>query len=279
MQEAFAVSPLDGRYANQTKELSKCVSDFALTSYRVEVEVEWFLTLASRPGITELPAISEGTEQQLREMVQLFSIDDYNKIKEYEQQTNHDVKAVEYFLRDVISSIPEIAPHTEFVHFACTSEDINNLSYGLMLTDCVDLLVQHVVSVMACIQYKSELLKGVPMLSHTHGQPASPTTMGKEMSNMYHRLEYALDTLKAIKIKGKLNGAVGNFNAHVAAYPDVDWLHISEQFVTEHIGLSYNKNTTQIEPHDYVAELFHAIVRINNILIDASQDFWTYISM
>lgn len=279
MHELIAVSPLDGRYARSVEELQLMASEQALNRNRVKVEIEWLIKLSQTPGISELPVISPEKQIALRKLYQEFTIADGESIKLYEKDTNHDVKAVEYWIKDqIFGGHINLQDDMEFVHFACTSEDINNLAYGLMMQDCIKYLHIECVAIVACLRFKSQFLRDAAMLSHTHGQPASPTTMGKEMSNMLYRLDGALKQIATVSVKGKLNGAVGNFNAHYAAYPDVNWLAISEDFVTK-LGLDYNRNTTQIEPHDYMAEAFHAIVRFNNILIDASQDFWTYISM
>jgi adenylosuccinate lyase len=274
-----AVSPIDGRYGARTAPLREVFSEFALIRRRVEVEVAWFVHLADDPGIPELPALSDDARSAVLAIASGFSIEDAETVKATERTTNHDVKAVEYFVKHGLDGIAACRAHREFVHFACTSEDINNLAHGLMLTSGRN---DHLLPVLSEITRQlSAIAKryaDIPMLSRTHGQVASPTTMGKEIANVVHRLRRAAATLASVPVLGKLNGAVGNFNAHLSAYPAHDWTSTSRTFV-ESLGLDWNPMTTQIEPHDYIAELFHALARINTILIDLDRDIWSYISI
>ena len=235
--------------------------------------------LAAISGITEVPALSASANQVLNDIVDNFSIEDAERVKEIERTTNHDVKAVEYLLKEKVANHTELAAISEFIHFACTSEDINNLSHGLMLTDARNsVLLPQCDALLAAIKQLAEQYKSLPMMARTHGQPASPTTMGKEMANVYMRLKRQRDQIAQVEILGKLNGAVGNYNAHLSAYPELDWHTISEQFVTG-LGLTWNAFTTQIEPHDYIAELFDAVARFNTILLDFDRDVWGYIAL
>lgn len=273
-----ALSPLDGRYANKCDALRPYLSEFGLIHARVTVEVRWLQALARHPQITELAPFSDETNARLDEIVAQFSEQDALRIKEIERTTNHDVKAVEYFLKEQIADIDELKNAGEFIHFACTSEDINNLSHALMLKAGRDVLSSQMQAIIDEIANLAKLHAAEPMLSRTHGQTASPTTLGKEMANVAYRLHRQLRQFQAVELLGKINGAVGNYNAHLSAYPEIDWQANAEQFVTS-LGLSFNPYTTQIEPHDYMAELFDALRRFNTILIDFNRDVWGYISL
>lgn len=274
-----AISPIDGRYRNKVDILGNYFSEYALIRYRVIVEVRWLQCLAAHPQVTEAPAISSAGNQVLEDIIANFSIEDAQRVKDIEATTNHDVKAVEYFLKERVSSHPDLATQIEFVHFACTSEDINNLSYALMLKDGRDdvmlPLMQQLVDKLRDMAHE---FAEQPLLSRTHGQTASPSTIGKEIANVVARLERQLVQFKNNEILGKINGAVGNYNAHLSAYPDIDWQANAHGFV-ESLGLQWNPYTTQIEPHDYIAELFSALCRFNTILIDFDRDVWGYISL
>lgn len=272
-----AVSPVDGRYGSKTADLRAVFSEFGLIKARVTVEVRWLQKLAAHPQITEVPALSDEANALLNNLVDNFGLTEAERVKEIERTTNHDVKAVEYLIKERIADNAELAAVSEFVHFACTSEDINNLSHALMLKEGLDVvlpLMQQVTDEIAALgrEHASE-----PMLSRTHGQTASPTTVGKEMANVAYRMQRQIKQLKNNEILGKINGAVGNYNAHLSAYPDVDWAANAQEFV-ESLGLTFNPYTTQIEPHDYIAELFDAVCRFNTILIDFDRDIWGYIS-
>ncbi|WP_445766879.1 adenylosuccinate lyase [Rheinheimera sp.] len=274
-----AISPVDGRYGSKTTDLRQYFSEFGLIKYRVTVEVRWLQQLAATAGIAEVPALSAEANQLLDDIVDNFSLDDAQRVKDIERTTNHDVKAVEYLLKEKVQGNAELAAISEFIHFACTSEDINNLSHGLMLNEArTTVLLPQCDALLDAIKQLAEQHKTVPMMARTHGQPASPTTMGKEMANVYMRLKRQRDQIANVEILGKLNGAVGNYNAHLSAYPELDWHALSEQFVTS-LGLSWNAFTTQIEPHDYIAELFDAIARFNTILLDFDRDVWGYIAL
>ncbi|MEG2299133.1 MAG: adenylosuccinate lyase [Acinetobacter sp.] len=278
MNALTALSPLDGRYASKCDALRPFLSEFGLIHARVTVEVRWLQALANRPEITEVPAFSAETNAALDAIVADFSENDANRIKDIERTTNHDVKAVEYFLKEKIEGIEELKNAGEFIHFACTSEDINNLSHALMLKSGRDVLVASMQQIIDSIVALSEKHADQPMLSRTHGQTASPTTLGKEMANVAYRLARQIKQFKQVELLGKINGAVGNYNAHLSAYPDINWPAHSQAFV-ESLGLSFNPYTTQIEPHDYMAELFDALRRFNTILIDFNRDVWGYISL
>ncbi|MCO8074335.1 adenylosuccinate lyase [Acinetobacter lwoffii] len=278
MNALTALSPLDGRYASKCDALRPFLSEFGLIHARVTVEVRWLQALANHPEITEVPAFSGETNAALDAIVSDFSEDDANRIKEIERTTNHDVKAVEYFLKEKIAGIEELKNAGEFIHFACTSEDINNLSHALMLKSGRDVLVASMQQIIDSIVALSEKHADQPMLSRTHGQTASPTTLGKEMANVAYRLARQIKQFKNVELLGKINGAVGNYNAHYSAYPDINWPAHSQAFV-ESLGLDFNPYTTQIEPHDYMAELFDALRRFNTILIDFNRDVWGYISL
>ena len=274
-----AISPIDGRYAGKTALLRELFSEYGLIRNRVTIEVRWLQCLAADTQITELEAFSESAHAFLANIVDDFDETDAQRVKELESTTNHDVKAVEYFLKKKLDDHPELRRASEFVHFACTSEDINNLSYALMLRDTRKILSREwLAEILSVLGALAEQNCEQPMLSRTHGQPASPTTLGKEIANVVDRLQRQLQGLERIAILGKMNGAVGNYSAHVSAYPEVDWEQLTSKFVTS-LGLEWNRYTTQIEPHDYMAELFHAFSRINTILIDLCRDIWGYISI
>jgi len=274
-----AISPLDGRYRDKLEELAELTSEFGLQRYRVRVEVAWFLHLANEPAIAELPAPSATALAAVRSIATDFSASDGGAIKTIERTTNHDVKAVEYFVKQRLARFPEMARYVEFVHFGCTSEDINNVAHALTLTDVRQrLLLPQMSRVIESIDALALRFADVAMLARTHGQAASPTTMGKEFANVARRLERQRDALQRVEILAKFNGAVGNFNAHVVAYPEVDWPTVTRSFI-ESLGLVYNLHTTQIEPHDYIAEFFHAVARFNQVLLDFDRDIWGYISI
>ncbi len=273
-----AVSPLDGRYASKTAELRPIFSEYGLMRFRVQVELTWLKHLAACPLIKEVPAFSAETIEFIDNIIKNFSLEDAQDIKKREAVTNHDVKAVEYFLKDKTASCKEIADVKEFIHFACTSEDINNNSHALMLkTAREEVILPLCDEIIEKIAELAHTYAEVPLLARTHGQPASPTTIGKEMANVVYRLRRQRNEIAKIEIMGKINGAVGNFNAHTVAYPEVDWYAFSKAF-EEDLGLTFNPYTTQIEPHDYIAELFAAIDRFNTIMIDFDRDIWGYIS-
>ncbi len=273
-----AISPVDGRYFDKTNTLSEIFSEFGLIKYRVLIEVKWLQAMADNTGIAEVPAFSAEASQFLADIATNFSLDDAQTVKEIERTTNHDVKAVEYFLKDKIKNNAELNTVSEFFHFACTSEDINNLSHALMLIDGRDVLLTQMQNILSLISALAKDNATIPMLSRTHGQTASPTTVGKEMANFAFRLKRQIDHLKSVKVMGKFNGAVGNFNAHICAYPDLDWQNISQDFI-ESLGVNYAAYTPQIETHDYMAEYFHSMNRFNTILIDYCRDIWGYISL
>ena len=274
-----SLTSLDGRYASKVASLRPIFSEYGLIRYRSLVEIEWLKALSKESNIAEVPELSTGTIEQLDAIISNFSVSSAERVKKIESTTNHDVKAVEYFLKEQSQNIEEIAAISEFFHFACTSEDINNLSYALMLKDARnEIIVPLFKKIIAAIQAMANAYQDIPMLARTHGQPASPTTMGKEMRNVVARLERQLTAIKAVEILGKINGATGNFNAHIEAYPEVNWPEFSKQFVSS-LGLTWNPLTTQIEPHDYMAELYHAISRFNTIILDFDRDIWSYISI
>ncbi len=274
-----AVSPIDGRYGRKLEALRALFSEYGLIRHRVLVEIRWLQRLAATPEIAEVPPLSEGARATLDAIFTAFSIEDAQRVKEIERTTNHDVKAVEYFLKEKIQGQPELEAISEFLHFACTSEDINNLSWALILKAGRDqALLPKMTSVIDSLRELAHQLADQPMLSRTHGQPASPTTMGKELANVVARLQRQAAQVEAVEILGKINGAVGNYNAHLSAYPEVDWETLAREFV-ESLALTWNPWTTQIEPHDYMAELFDALCRFNTILIDLSRDIWGYISL
>lgn len=274
-----AISPVDGRYGNKVLDLRKIFSEFGLIKYRVQVEVRWLQALADASQLNEIGPFSPETIKTLDSILNDFSESDAARVKEIESTTNHDVKAVEYFLKEKSQGNPELETATEFWHFACTSEDINNLSHALMLKDSLESVISPLMQKLTQgIKQLAKEYKSIPMLSRTHGQPASPSTLGKEFANVFARLQRQLDQVNSVSILGKINGAVGNYNAHLSAYPDFDWHQFSEKFVTD-LGLSWNPFTTQIEPHDYIAELFDAVARFNTILLDFDRDVWGYIAL
>ena len=274
-----ALSPLDGRYERKVASLRNYFSEFALIKYRVYVEIEWLIALAGETNIPECTAFSRDTIDALRAAAVNFSVDDAGRVKAIEATTNHDVKAVEYWLQERFRDLAEVTKSQAFIHFACTSEDINNLSHALMLKSAREaVLLPALMRISAKLQSLAHAHATVSMLSHTHGQAASPTTLGKEIANVAFRVQRACKTLADIDMLGKINGAVGNYNAHLSAYPNLDWPAFSKRFV-ETLGLTFNPYTTQIEPHDYMAELFDAIARTNTILIDLNRDIWGYISL
>ena len=274
-----ALSPLDGRYAGKVEALRPIFSEFGLMHRRVRVEIEWLLALAAEPGIVELPPFAPAQAGQLKAIAAEFALEHGERIKAIEATTNHDVKAVEYFIKERIGSDPALAQAKEFVHFACTSEDINNLSYALMLRDAREqVLLPAFDRIIAKLRELAHANAGLPMLSRTHGQTASPSTLGKELANVVARLERQRKQLADVEIPGKINGAVGNYNAHAITYPELDWRAFSQHFV-ESLGLDYNPYTTQIEPHDGVAEYCDAVRRANTVLIDLARDVWGYISL
>ena len=278
MNALTALSPLDGRYASKCDALRPFLSEFGLIHARVTVEVRWLQALANRAEIIEVPAFSAETNSALDAIVTNFSEQDANRIKEIERTTNHDVKAVEYFLKEKIANIDELQNAGEFIHFACTSEDINNLSHALMLKNGREVLIASMKQILNAISALAITHAEQPMLSRTHGQTASPTTLGKEMANVAYRLARQIKQFENVELLGKINGAVGNYNAHLSAYPEIDWAAHAQAFV-ESLGLAFNPYTTQIEPHDYMAELFDALRRYNTILIDFNRDVWGYISL
>jgi len=273
-----AVTPIDGRYGSKTADFRPIFSEFGLIRARVEVEVRWLQRLAELDGIQEVAALSTEANTFLDALVKNFSEIDAQKIKDIEATTNHDVKAVEYFIKEKLEEHEELNTIKEFVHFACTSEDINNLSHALMLKEGREVLQTQMLAVSDAISTLAKAYASDPMLSRTHGQTASPTTVGKEMANVAARLRRQLQQLKNVEMLGKINGAVGNYNAHLSAYPSVDWQANAERFV-ESLGLTWNPYTTQIEPHDYIAELFDCLARFNTIVIDFNRDVWGYISL
>ena len=274
-----ALSPLDGRYASQADALRAFFSESALIRYRTKIEVEWLIALAAEPAIPELPPFSATSAGALRALVAGFSEEDAARVKAIEAQTNHDVKAIEYWLRERVAGDAALVAASEFIHFACTSEDINNLSHSLAARDARDaVLLPRIDAVTERLTVLAHEHADAPMLSRTHGQPATPTTLGKELANLVHRLRRARARIAAVSLPGKINGAVGNYNAHIAAYPDLDWERFARAFV-EDLGLEFNPYTIQIEPHDGLAELFDAIARLNTILVDLDRDVWGYISL
>lgn len=273
-----ALSPLDGRYASQTEILRDIFSESAFMRARVQVEVEWLIAL-SEAQLPELAPISEHGKTFLRDLVKNFTVTSCEEIKAIEKTTNHDVKAVEYWIKEQVSHDEELARASEFVHFGCTSEDINNTSHALMLRQGREALVQYLEKIYAELINNAHRWAEVPMLSRTHGQTASPTTVGKEWANVAMRLRRAIDSIKSVVILAKMNGAVGNYNAHLIAYPEKDWEAFARNVVENHLGLTFNTHTIQIEPHDYMAQIFDAVVRANTILLDLDRDVWGYISL
>lgn len=275
----LALSPLDGRYAAKVDALRPIFSEYGLIRARIRVEVEWLLALAAEPGITELAPFAPAQVHKLRALAEQFSVEQAARVKQIERTTNHDVKAVEYFIKEQLADDPALGPALEFVHFACTSEDINNLSYGLMLSQARrEVLLPALQGIAASLRALAHAQAEQPMLARTHGQTASPTTLGKEMANVVARLERQIRQIAGVELTAKINGAVGNYNAHVVSYPDVDWPAFAQRFV-QGLGLVFNPYTTQIEPHDSLAELGDASRRANTILIDLARDIWGYISL
>jgi adenylosuccinate lyase len=274
-----ALSPLDGRYSGKCDPLRSIFSEFGLIKYRTVVEVRWLETLAAQPDVLEVPRFSEAVLEYLNGIIRNFSVADAERVKAIESTTNHDVKAVEYFLKEKVDGMPELQKVREFIHFACTSEDINNLAYGLMLKEARDqVLLPRIDQIVDTLTRMAHEFADVPMLSRTHGQTASPTTVGKELANIVHRLKRQREQIAAVELTGKINGAVGNFNAHMVAYHGIDWPALAREFVSR-LGLAWNPYTTQIEPHDCIAELCDAQRRLNTVLIDFSRDIWGYISL
>jgi adenylosuccinate lyase len=274
-----AVSPIDGRYAEKTAELRSIFSEFGLLKYRVQVEVRWLQKLASTASIEQVPAFSAEANTLLDNIVATFDESHAGRIKEIERTTNHDVKAVEYFLKEQVADNAELNAVNEFIHFACTSEDINNMSHALMLKEARDsIILPYSDKLISELKRLAKEYQNIPMMARTHGQPASPTTMGKEMANVAYRLERQRKQIADVAVLGKVNGAVGNYNAHLSAYPSLDWAQFAQEFVSS-LGVTLNPFTTQIEPHDYIAELFDAIARFNTILIDFNRDVWGYIAL
>jgi len=275
-----AISPIDGRYADKTADLRPIFSEYGLIRHRVQVEVRWLQALARHPGIPEVPPLSEAALRLLDGLVENFTVADAQRIKDIERITNHDVKAVEYRLKEKIAGNAELEGVSEFIHFACTSEDINNLAYALMLREArAQVVLPKLDEIIAAITRLAHQYADQPMLARTHGQPASPTTLGKEMANVAYRLKRQRAQLAVVPLLGKINGAVGNYNAHLAAYPELDWEDFARRFVTEDLGLDWNPYTIQIEPHDYMAEFFHAVMRANTVLLDFCRDLWSYIAI
>lgn len=275
-----AISPIDGRYADKTAELRPLFSEYGLIRYRVEVEVRWLQALAHHPDIPEVPALSVRAMGVLDGLIAQFTLADAQRVKAIERVTNHDVKAVEYLLKEKITGDAELEAVSEFIHFACTSEDINNLAYALLLRAGRDqVLLPQLDALVTALTQLAHRHADQPLLARTHGQPASPTTLGKEMANVAYRLGRQRAQLAAVPLLGKINGAVGNYNAHLAAYPQLDWAEFSRRFVVEQLGLGWNPYTTQIEPHDYLAEFFHALLRANTVLLDFCRDVWGYIAL
>ncbi|QLB20330.1 adenylosuccinate lyase [Vespertiliibacter pulmonis] len=274
-----ALSPIDGRYQDKVSVLRPIFSEFGLLKFRVMVEIRWLQKLASHSQVSDVPSFSQETNAYLETLITDFSLDDAQRIKTIERTTNHDVKAVEYFLKEKCEGFPELMSVSEFIHFACTSEDINNTSHALMLKTAKEsVLLPQWQAVIKAIKSLAKQYQAMPLLSRTHGQPASPTTVGKEMANVVYRLERQYKQLEQVEILAKANGAVGNYNAHLSAYPEIDWHTFSQEFI-ESLGLTWNPYTTQIEPHDYIAEFFDCVARFNTILTDFNRDMWGYIAL
>ena len=274
----LSISPLDGRYNAVNTELRYITSEYGLIKYRLFIEIEWFKHLTKTSKIKELPKLSNKNICYLDDLVKNFSLNDAKRVKSIEKRTNHDVKAIEYYLKEKFSNVKSLDKYSEFIHFACTSEDINNLSYSLMIKDASKIISLNIEDLIKALKQKALKYSNTPMLSRTHGQTASPTTMGKEFANFVHRISSINKSIKGTSLKGKINGAVGNFNAHTIAYPDVNWEIVSKKFI-KGLGLVVNTHTTQVEPKDSIAELFFNYVRLNNVLIDFSRDIWGYISL
>ncbi|MBI2970683.1 MAG: adenylosuccinate lyase [Gammaproteobacteria bacterium] len=278
LQPLTAISPVDGRYAEQVAELGPIFSEYGLIRRRVLIEVRWLQLLAAASRIREIRPFSDRAGRILESIVTRFDIEDARRVKDLEGATHHDVKAVEYFLKEKVAGNRELAGASEFFHFGCTSEDINNLAHGLMLAEARTVLIKAIEKFQHAVAASAQKVAGMPMLSRTHGQPASPTTLGKELAVFVHRIQKQIDSFRAVRILGKMNGAVGNFNAHLAACPELDWMKLSDRFVSS-LGLEWNPHTTQIESHDYMAEYFHALIRLNTILVDFCRDTWGYIAL
>lgn len=279
LSELTAISPIDGRYLKKTKALSLYFSEYALIYYRLMVEIRWLESLSAHPDINEIPAFSQDDLAFIKRILTNFNEDEAIRIKTYEQQINHDVKAVEYYLKEIFQESPTLKKTTSFIHFACTSEDINNMAYALMVKEGIAQVIQPMLAeIIGGITLLGKQHANVPMLGRTHGQPATPTTMGKEFIIFVSRLKRPMQQLAEVLISAKCNGAVGNYNAHVVAYPEINWRQHCAKFVAD-LGLSFNAYTTQIEPHDGIAEVAHIMIRINNILLDYTRDIWTYISL
>ena len=274
----LSISPLDGRYNAVNSELRYVTSEYGLIKNRLFIEVEWFKHLANTSKIKELPKLSIRNIRYLDDLVTNFSLNDAKRVKSIEKRTNHDVKAIEYYLKEKFTKVKSLDKYSEFIHFACTSEDINNLSYSLMIKDSSKIISLNIDNLIKALKEKAIKYSNISMLSRTHGQTASPTTMGKEFANFVHRISSINKSIKETALKGKINGAVGNFNAHAIAYPEVNWEIVSKKFIKE-LGLEVNTHTTQVEPKDSIAELFFHYVRLNNVLIDFSRDIWGYISL
>lgn len=279
LSELSALSPADGRYGSKSQSLRAYFSEYGLIKHRVLVEVRWLQSLSSNSEITEVPVFSDSANKVLNNIVADFSLQEAQRIKDIERTTNHDVKAVEYYLKEKVSHVEELKAINEFIHFACTSEDINNLSHALMLKGGLhNVVLPFCQELIDALRKLAREYRSIPMMARTHGQPASPTTMGKEMANVAARLERQFAQMQSVPMLGKFNGAVGNYNAHLSAYPNTDWHAFSAQFVSS-LGLTHNPFTTQIEPHDYIAELYDAVARFNTILIDFDRDVWGYIAL
>lgn len=279
MESILAISPLDGRYNSKVEQLSPIVSEFGLTKYRVKVEIEWFKFLFCKKEFG-LPQLNNNDISLLNNIVTNFSVEDAKAIKQIEATTNHDVKAVEYFIKNQIATNVTLHQNREMVHFACTSEDINNTSYALMLKDALhSVMIPELKQILTIIHNQANEYRDISMMCRTHGQPATPSTMGKEFYNVAYRLERQIKQLEKQEFLGKINGAVGNYNAHVVAYPESKWNNLAQEFIEQNLGLTFNPYTTQIEPHDYQAEIYDTLRRINTVLIDLSRDIWAYISI
>jgi len=279
LSDLSAISPIDGRYSKLVTELQEIFSEYGLIKYRIFVEIEWFIHLSNQSNIKELPKLTKTTTNSLRLLYKKFNLREAKKVKNIERKTNHDVKAVEYYLKNKFFEVEKLKDSSEFIHFCCTSEDINNIAYALMVRDASKLIISsHTKKLNTLLKNKAHLYAGIPMLSRTHGQAATPTTLGKELANFSYRIDLISKKISSIKLKGKMNGAVGNYNAHVVAYPKVDWEKVSKIFVGD-LGLDWSPYTTQIEPRETLTELLHAFERLNNVLIDLSRDFWGYISL
>lgn len=278
IEKLLSISPLDGRYSDSVQDLRSITSEYGLIRYRVIVEIKWFIHLSKNPKIKELPSLNIKDTRYLNDLIDNFSIKDAKRVKSIESRTNHDVKAVEYFLKEKFKLNKNLAPYTEFIHFACTSEDINNLAYALMIKDASLITKKSLKLITNRVKFLSKKYSNNPMLSRTHGQSASPTTMGKEFANYFHRINKLENEINKHIMSGKINGAVGNYNAHMVAYPKINWESVAESFVNN-LKLDFNKHTTQVEPKDTIALLLGDYVKLNNILIDLCRDIWGYISL